>query len=590
MERECLQGGLSPLQARVVAGRVSKLDAPPDEIVRPRLASLNDPALLADAALASGRLAQAVARGERIGILTDYDVDGITSHAIIFEALNRYFGVPAGRIQHHIGHRIKDGYGVSEALAGRLLAQDHLPDVVITADCGSSDEPRLHSLAAAGIDVIVTDHHQIPAEGIPRSAFAVLNPTRADCSFPDRTVAGCMVSWLFMCETRRRLLEAGVLGADAPRLGSLLDFVALGTVADAVSLFGAGNRAVVLRGLKEMNRLKRPCWRALARLLERSGGFTVQDLGFQIGPRINARGRMADPYAALHFVLADDDEKAMRYLAQLDADNKDRRATEATMLESAIRMGAAQLDAGARALVVYSPDYHAGVQGIVASRLVDRFGCPAVVMSPARDEGQLSGSARSVKGFDIRAALQDVQDASPGLMRRFGGHAGAAGLSIEHSKLEEFAGRLAERVALELAAEELGPVVFTDGALAPEDFSVRTVDELEALAPYGREFESPLFEGEFSGRRLRRVGADGTHLSMELVNGRKQLRAIWFRAMSDMDDDIPVREGESMKVAFRLGRDDYRGGKAVQMIVEGVELSGREAVSKPSARRKKAPA
>lgn len=241
------------------------------------------------------------------------------------------------------------------------------------------------------------------------------------------------------------------------------------------------------------------------------------------------------------------------------------------MLTSAIAMSAGQIDKGARVLVVYAPQYHAGVQGIVASRLVDRFGCPAVVLSPARQLGSLSGSARSVKGFDIRAALADLQASTPGLMRKFGGHAGAAGLSLDHSRLSEFQEKLSARVADELSADELGPILLTDGSLEPDAFACTTVSQLDALAPYGREFESPIFEGEFSTKRLRRVGSDGTHLAMELGTGGRQLRAIWFRAMADANAELPVAEGQTLRVAYRLGRDDYRGGEAVQLIVEGIE-------------------
>lgn len=572
VEQACLSAGLSPLQARVVAGRVSSLDAPPQQIVRPKLADLNDPSLLADSGPASSRLARAVSDHEVIGILTDYDVDGITSHAIVHVALTEYFGVPTGLVQHHIGHRIEDGYGVSDALADRILQQEVLPGVIVTADCGSSDQARLERLANAGIDIIVTDHHEIPATGIPDAALAVVNPTRADCAFPDRTVAGCMVSWMLMCETRRRLMESGKLDADAPRLAALLDFVALGTVADAVSLFGPSNRAVVLRGLKEMNRMRRPCWRALAELLVRETGFTVQDLGFQIGPRINARGRMADPQAALRFVLAGDDAEARRHLLQLDADNQDRRNTERDMLGKALAIASRQLASGQCVVVVHDPSFHAGVQGIVASRLVERFGCPAVVLSPSREPGQLSGSARSVKGLDIRAALQDLDDADASLLIRFGGHVGAAGLTVEQARLDDFTEQLDARIKRELSVQALGPELLTDGDLSQAQMDRETISELELLAPYGREFDPPVFEGRFRLQRLRRVGGDGTHLAMELVEGQRSLRGIWFRAMENRAAPLPVSEGQSVRVAYRLERDDYRGGEAVQLHVAGVEV------------------
>lgn len=567
VERDCLQAGLTPLQARIVAGRVGRLDAPVAGILSPRLANLHDPSLLADCTRAARRLARAISGNERIGILTDYDVDGITSHALVHRALREFFGVPTGRISHHIGHRLQDGYGVSGALAARILAASERPDLIITADCGSSDQPRLELLRQAGIDVIVTDHHEIPAEGVPAAAFAVVNPTRADCGFPDRTIAGCMVSWLLMCETRRCLLASGCLPENAPNLAALLDFVALGTVADAVSLFGAGNRAVVLNGLQRMNRLQRPCWRALTRLLGKQR-FEVQDLGFQIGPRINARGRMADPLAALRFLLADDDQEAERQLAQLDSDNQDRRQAEREMLARAREIARAQIAAGARILVVFDEEFHAGVQGIVASRLVDSCGCPAVVLSPGIDD-RISGSARSVPGLDIRAVLQSVADRAPDLMHKFGGHAGAAGLSLSRESLEALGTLLNERVAAEVSPRQLGPVLYTDGELDEQALSVATVAALDALAPFGREFETPLFEGQFEVAGARRIGGDGTHMSLTLRGELGPIRAVWFRAVENAQAPLPVAGGEQLRIAYRLQRDDYRGGDQVQLVVEG---------------------
>ncbi len=569
VEKACLRAGLTPLQARIVAGRVDDLTASPERIVRPRLADLHDPSLLADSGRASGRLAQAVQNQECIGILTDYDVDGITSHAIVFEALTRFFGLPVARVQHHIGHRLEDGYGVSAALTERILALPELPAVIITADCGSSDQPQLERLAAAGIDVVVTDHHALPEEGIPASAYAVVNPSRGDCGFPDRTVAGCMVSWMLMCELRRRLVEAQYLPGDSPRLGSLLDLVALGTVADAVSLFGATNRAVVLRGLAQMNRLHRPCWRALGNLLGRAQGYSVQDLGFQIGPRINARGRMADPSAALRFILAPDEAEVARHLELLDSDNRDRRETESRMLDIARTLARQQLADGRVILVVYDPSFHAGVQGIVASRLVDQFGRPAVVLSPGREAGQLSGSARSIAGLDIREALQDLAGADGDLLRKFGGHVGAAGLTLDLARLEDFRKLLDDLVRAKLAGQALGPVVLTDGSLEPVQLALQTVLELEQLAPYGREFDPPVFEGDFLLQGLRRVGSDGTHLAMDLRAGAQSVRAIWFRAVENAEARLPVEQGQRLRIAYRLERDEYRGGGAVQLLVRG---------------------
>jgi len=240
--------GLSPVLARIVAGRVGA-DTDLDVILEPRLANIPPPHHLIDMDQAVDRLVTAISGGEHIGILTDYDADGLTSHAVLSEALQRFSVAPA-RISHWIGHRLEEGYGISPLLVDRMLDAEVRPTLVISADCGSSDEEQIARLKDAGIDVVVTDHHQVAASGPPPSAYAVVNPNRADCTYPDKAIAGCMVSWLVMSALRGRLQEHGVLTAQTQKLGDLLDYVALGTVADCVSL-GASeiNRSVVRAGL-----------------------------------------------------------------------------------------------------------------------------------------------------------------------------------------------------------------------------------------------------------------------------------------------------------------------------------------------------
>jgi len=234
---------LSPVQARIVANRMAGLQWEVDDLVGASLKHIASPQQLKDSDIAVERIARAIKDGETIGLLTDYDVDGITSHAILYFALNEHFNFPRQNIQHLIGHRIDDGYGISQGLTDRILAMESPPQLIITADCGSSDETQIVQLKALGIDVIVTDHHAIPQEGIPVSALATINPTREDCAYPDSTIAGCMVSWLLMSYLRAKLIADQVLAPSAPKLSGLLDFVSLGTVADAVSLSSPINRA-----------------------------------------------------------------------------------------------------------------------------------------------------------------------------------------------------------------------------------------------------------------------------------------------------------------------------------------------------------
>ncbi|MFO1429503.1 MAG: single-stranded-DNA-specific exonuclease RecJ [Candidatus Competibacteraceae bacterium] len=566
--RLALEAGLSPLLAHIIAGRLPDLDGDIQRIIKPALKYIDHPEQLKDADRAAERIADAVMQRQRIGILTDYDVDGVTSHAVIYQALTEYFGFPNSLIDSLIGHRIRDGYGISVNLIERILAGNPLPEVIITADCGSSDEPRIARLKAAGIDVIVTDHHALSIEGPPPSAYAVVNPTRADCSYPDDTIAGCMAAWLLMSYVRGKLIERGYLPPTTPKLSRELDYVSLGTVTDCVSIGTAINRAVVTIGLKQLNRFERPCWRVIRLLLGRQGqDFREEDLAFQIGPRINARSRLDDPYAALRYLLADTDAEARRYLALLDLDNQDRKVIERDMLETARRQAEEQIGQGRLSLVVYLEDGHAGVQGIVASRLVDAFGRPAIVLCNTAEPLHLTGSARSIRELHLRNALQQVADAQPELFVKFGGHCGAAGLTIQRQLLTVFQDAFEQAVRAELGAQTLAPTIWTDGPLPEQALTLETLRELDQLQPYGREFEPPLFEGRFYVDSVRVVGAEPIHLMLILKTEDKTYDAVWFRALEKAGDPPPVAVGEMIRCAYRLSSREYRGERNLRLMI-----------------------
>lgn len=566
--------GLTELQARILAGRLGGYEGELAALVSPSLRCLEHPERLADARRGAERIAHAVAEGEHIGILTDYDVDGITSHVVILRTLSELFGVPGHKLHSLIGHRINDGYGISLPLVERALKLSPRPSLVITADCGSSDEPRIARLKAAGIDVVVTDHHALPLEGPPVSAYATVNPTRDDCTYPDRTIAGCMVAWLMMSLTRSVLIEWGAIPDATPKLSAWLSYVALGTVADCVSLGGsAANRAVVTHGLTLINRMDAACWRAMAeRLGTDSVPFDAETLAFQMGPRINARSRLDDPYAALHFMLSLDDGVARQHLEVLDQDNQSRKAIETEMTEAARGLAMPQLAANAPALVVYLEDGHAGVQGIVASRLVQAFGRPALVLTRASASGMLTGSGRSIEGLHLREALQRAHDLAPEALPRFGGHRGAAGIGLPETQFETFRAAFLQAVGEQLGTRELFPCVFTDGRLETRQLCLATLDELEHLAPYGREFDAPLFEGDFVVENLRVVGADGNHLMLDLSQDGVAVRAIWFRALTP--GEVPAFGlGARLYCAYKLSRNRWKGRESLQLMVEHAELS-----------------
>ncbi|OOV88769.1 single-stranded-DNA-specific exonuclease RecJ [Oceanospirillum linum] len=562
---------LDPLLATIIAGRVKGDTFNLDGIVTPALKHIPPPTLLKDCEKAAVRIAQAVSRGERIGVLTDYDVDGITSHVVLYRALTELFAVPPDNIHSLIGHRINDGYGVSAGLISRILDQDILPDVIITADCGSSDEPRLVLLKQAGIDVIVTDHHALPEEGAPASAYAVVNPTQHDCGYPDATIAGCMVSWLVMAQVRDQLVRQGKVRKEVPKLGFLLSYVALGTVADCVSLGeSAVNRAVVHAGLKLINRFDLPCWRAIRKLLRKETEFfDAGTLGFQLGPRINARGRLDDPYAALHYMLSPTDHQAEHYLAILDQDNEDRKAIEQEMTQDAYRMVEDQLARNYQGLSVFLEHGHAGVQGIVASRITQKTGKPSIVICPALNPDHLSGSARSVDGIHIRDILQQVHDWDKELLVKFGGHRGAAGLTLNKSRLKEFSEVFNAAVEAALNNLTLQPVVKIDSVLQIEAITEKKWATLQQLQPFGREFEVPCFSSIFLVEELRVVGADQSHLQLLLSDPKKNIsvKGIWFKALSG-GQTIDFKEGDQINLAYQLDINEFRGRRSIQLIVE----------------------
>ena len=566
---------LTDLQSKIVAGRVKGYTGDLKPVISPSLNYLSHPQELKDCNKAAGRIANAVMQSKPIGIITDYDVDGISAHALLVESLQQFY-FPTKSILSHIGHRLTDGYGLSSNIIDRVLSAEIKPEIIITADCGSSDQESIALLKEAGIDVIVTDHHAIPCEGIPQSAYAVVNPARDDCSYPDKSISGCMVSWLVMCQVRNILIEKKYLPATTPKLGNLLDYVALSTVADAVSLLSPSNRAVVLRGLDRLNELDKPAWVSFAKLCNKNGyasaQFTAEDLGFVIGPRINAQGRVDDPIKALAFLLAEDGFSADNYLDILEKNNTSRKVIEKDMV--AVAKGKAEefVRQGSKGLVIYEDKFHSGVQGIVASRLVDSFGLPAVVFSPVEGSNEISGSARTIPEIHIRDALQEIDNRHPGLIIRFGGHKGAAGLTISSGNITSFR-QVFERIMNEYACEiDLQPKVYTDGELDEGQITLDTVNELKGVEPFGRGFAEPVFEGIFTIEDCRIIGREPIHAMFKLAKKDKIYSAIWFRALGKPGGELPFHYNDTIRCAFKLKLNNFRGKQDVQIVIEHAQL------------------
>ena len=565
---EARSRGLDPVIARIVAGRISD-ETPLDVVLDPQLQHIAPPSELTDITKAADRLQTAIRDGERIGVLTDYDADGLTSHAVITESLQR-FGVSPENISHWIGHRLEDGYGISETLVDRLLESLPVPQVVISADCGSSDEVQIGRLKDAGVDVIVTDHHRVSDRGPPASAWAVVNPNRADCRYPDKAIAGCMVSWLVMSFLRQRLIDQGVLVPTTPKLGDLLDYVALGTVADCVSLGSSEtNRAVVKAGLSLIARQQRPCWQvALSQLTRAPRDLNAELLAFQLAPRLNARGRIAHSLRGYEYLVATSVSEATKAFLDLDADNQTRRAIEKTMVAQAKPLAKRQHLHGGFVLCIVLENGHAGVQGIVASRLVEAEGRPTIVLTPGMESGTLSGSMRSIPGVDAKMLLDRVNAVLPHVMLRYGGHTGACGMTIRQAALAEFSRELQEIYRSEYADVGPKPQFLVDGELLPEQFSVPWIEQMESLGPFGRGFDQPLFVGLFQVVSVRPVGKDRTHLSLSLALEGRQVQAIWFSAL-EPHEPPPVNSGDWVECVYSLSINTFRGQNVSLTIRHG---------------------
>jgi len=561
------RGGFTPLQARVLAGRLGESQAKDlASSIRPAAADLDAPDSLPDIDAAANRLADAIETGERILPCTDHDVDGVTSHAIIRAALIDVFHHPVDMVHSFISHRIKEGYGISEGVVSRIAAAGHRGGVLLSADQGSSDEPRIAKLKALGIETIVTDHHGVEGKG-PVSAYAVVNPTREDSRFPDKTIAGCHTAWLTMAATRKELIRRGRLPDTAPQLSGMVDILALGVVADCVDMGGSrNNRLLVQRGLAEINRFRRPCWEALRQIRGKSEPFTAEDLAFLAGPMINARGRLDEAMAGVRFLRSQTIDQATRLAKLLQEANEERKVIERHLKEEAIEIASRLVESGAEGLAIRLDNGHSGVHGIVASRVVEAFGRPTVCLSPkAGHPGVYSGSCRTIRGFHVRNALAEIAEHFPDILMAWGGHAGAGGLTLHADAIDEFTAAWDEVVRQSHC--DIGPSITTDGPLgvAPD---LNTLAELSALGPYGNGFEIPVFSERAQIVSARQVGDGGLHAQLKLEIHGRTIPAIWFN-VPESGGRI-IEPGRAITVAFNLATNEFRGDISLQAQVRGI--------------------
>jgi single-stranded-DNA-specific exonuclease len=554
------QAGVHPLLARLLAARgVRSADELDDALAR-----LLPPETLAGAADAGRLLADAVAAGERICIVADYDCDGATACAVALRGL-AMLGAAPGTLGYVVPDRARHGYGLTPAIVE--LAQAQRPALLVTVDNGIASVDGVAHARALGMRVIVTDHHlpAVDAAGVALlpPADAVVDPSQPGCGFASKAIAGVGVMFYVLLAARAALRARGAFGAGAqPRLDTLLDLVALGTVADVVRL-DANNRRLVAQGLRRIRAGRMQpgvaaLFAAAGRDPRRAAGF---DLGFALGPRINAAGRLADMTLGIECLLADDPARAAELAQQLDAINRERREVEAGMRAQAealverLQALAGRGEAGA-AVALYDPGFHEGVVGIVAGRLKDRLHRPTFVFARGAD-GRLKGSGRSIPGFHLRDALDLVAKRHPGVLLRFGGHAMAAGCTIDEAAFATFDAALQAVAAEWLDAATLTRTLPTDGPLALQWFNAETAALLDAQV-WGPGFEPPVFCDEVEVLAQRLVG--DKHLKLRVRHAGQLRDAIWFGHA----DPLPARA----RLAYRLALDEWQGQQRVQMVVE----------------------
>ena len=530
------------------------------------LARLHPPAALRNAERAAVLLADAIAAGDRLLVVGDFDADGATSSALAVSCL-RAFG--AAEVDYLVPNRFEYGYGLTPEIVE--LAAARRPDLIITVDNGISSIEGVAAARALGIATLITDHHLAGRE-LP-AADVIVNPNQPGCDFPSKNLAGVGVIFYVMLALRAELrLRGWFEQRDEPNLAQYTDLVALGTVADVVPL-DYNNRILVAAGLQRIRAGQaRPGIQALLEVASRRpAAIVAADLGFAVGPRINAAGRLDDMSIGIECLLSQDPQRAMRLATQLQQLNQDRRVIESDMQQEALQ-ALAELDLVREgepplAMTLYQPGWHQGVIGILASRIKDRLHRPTIAFADG-DPGQIKGSARSIPGIHIRDILDAVACRHPGLISKFGGHAMAAGLSLARADYQRFAEAFVAEVERHAEDVQLQAVIESDGELVESDFALELAEQLRFAGPWGQHFPEPVFDGRFQVVSQRLVAEKHLKLVLFPASGSVLLDAIAF----NIDPAVwPDQAVEQVDIAYRLDVNEYRGQRSLQLLVEHIE-------------------
>lgn len=557
-----LPQGLHPVLARVYAARGVQVEQ------NLQLAQLEPYQAMKGIREAVDALVPVVTQVKSLLVVGDFDVDGATSTALVIRAL-RMMG--ALNVDYLVPNRFDFGYGLSPELVEHALqSASQVPDLIITVDNGISSVEGVAKAKRAGVPVIVTDHH-LPGSQLP-DAQAILNPNQAGCGFSSKAACGCTVAFYLMLALRAELVNQAWFNGAPPNLANLLDLVALATVADLVPL-DQNNRILVEQGLRRIRAGKaQPGVLALLQQAGKDFRKTVpSDFGFGIGPRLNAAGRLDDMSLGIECLLTDNMAQAQVYAQELTSLNQERRQIEESMKQEALSLLDQLPEYGGQysGICLFHPEWHQGVIGILASRIKEREHRPVVVFAQD-DSGCLKGSARSIAGFHIRDALDLLDKRCPGLLIKFGGHAMAAGMSIQ---ADQFARFNQEFIALcdELLDEDsLQQVIETDGELKPSEFSLELAELLRWSGPWGQGFPEPLFEGVFTLVQQRIVGERHLKLVLQPEQSNQMLDAICFNV--DLDQ-WPNTHAKQLSCVYQLDVNEFRGQQSVQLMIRHIALA-----------------
>jgi single-stranded-DNA-specific exonuclease len=500
-------------------------------------------------------------------VVGDFDADGATSTALMIHALKEW---GFRKVEFLVPDRFRFGYGLTPGIVGVALALE--PSLIVTVDNGISSIEGVKLARTQGVDVLVTDHH-LPGETLP-DANVIVNPNLPGSGFRSRALAGVGVAFYVLAALQRAMQSAGRWPEGAKPVSQWLDLVALGTVADLVPL-DANNRVLVAQGLRRMRAGQSvPGMLALLAVARReSTSVVAADLGYAVGPRLNAAGRLDDMSIGIRCLLARDVAEARKLAEELDALNSQRRGIEADMqaqAQAAVKGVSAWQDGERHAgLCLFDAGWHQGVVGLVASRIKERTGRPVIAFAPAGDGAELRGSARSVPGVHVRDVLDSVATRNPGLIKRFGGHAMAAGLTIDQPDLDRFARAFESAVAERLAQIESDDAVWTDGELSDAEISLVTAQLLRDAGPWGQAFPEPTFEGEFDVESPRVVGEKHVKCWLRPVGSQARFDAIAFNLLDGERFATPPQG--RMRLAYRLDINHWQGERRLQLLIEHVE-------------------